>query len=125
LDFEYLCDGPIAFDLANHFAEYSWSGTFDNLRFRRERLPTPEAQQRFAEGYLEARGAACAGVTVYALLEQCVACERVSHYHWCLWGVLNGWHRWQGRRQGGGFDYLEYARERFVAMQEAPAVSNG
>ena len=111
VDFEYLAVGPVAYDLANHFAEWSWAGSFDVLEFRCERLPTAAARRRFVEVYLGARGMRlCGGVTVDALLAQCDACLRVSHYHWALWGVL------RAGEQGARFDYLEYGRQRFLAL---------
>jgi len=113
LDFEYICRGPIAYDLANHFAEWSWAGSFDVVEFRPARYPALAERRRFCEVYLEERAPRPGGVAVTAdvetLLRQCDACLRVSHYHWALWGLL-------AEEGHGSFDYLEYARGRARAV---------
>ena len=110
LDFEYICRGPIAYDLANYFAEWSWAGSFDVVEFRPARYPALAERRRFCEVYLEERaGGVAVTADVETLLRQCDACLRVSHYHWALWGLLAE----EGR---GSFDYLEYARGRARAF---------
>ena len=115
LDFEYVCRGPIAYDLANHFAEWSWAGSLDVVEFRPARYPAFAERRRFCEVYLEER-AGCVAVTadVETLLGQCDACLRVSHYHWALWGLLAE----QGLQRRGPLDYFEYARGRARAFLE-------
>ena len=115
IDFEFLCRGPAAFDLSNHFAEWTWSGDYSVLEFRADRWPVLTKRRRFVEWYVAARGHP-PGVTsedaVRRMLAQIDVCVRVSHLHWALWGLLEG-----ARRQGSAtWDYVGYAKGRYAAL---------
>lgn len=109
IDFEYLCSGPISFDLSNHFLEWSWSGDYSVLDFREERWPSLAQRRRFVSAYVAARHWS-GGVD--RLLAEVDVCVRVSHFHWALWGLLEG-----TRRQGSAtWDYTGYAKGRYGWM---------
>lgn len=104
IDFDYICRGPVSFDLANHFVEWSWSGDYSVLDFREERWPSLAQRRAFVSAYLSTTDAG----RVDRLLAEVDVCVRVSHLHWALWGVLEG-----ARRQGTAtFDYEMYAKGR-------------
>ena len=110
IDVEYLCRGPVSFDLSNHLLEWSWSGDYSVLDFREERWPDLAQRRSFVAAYVGARGWSSGAVD--RLLAEVDVCVRVSHLHWALWGVLEG-----ARRQGSaGWDYAGYAKGRYGDM---------
>lgn len=107
IDVEYLCRGPVSFDLSNHFLEWSWSGDYSVLDYREERWPDLAERHSFVAAYAGARGWSSGAVD--RLLAEVDVCVRVSHLHWALWGVLEG----ARRQESAGWDYLGYAKGRY------------
>lgn len=96
IDYEYSGLNYIAFDLANHFAEYI------GFSYDKSRLPTDEFQKEFIRTYLY-DGYAVNDALVNDLLKEVKLFMPVVHCYWGLWALL------KSENQDKDFDYLKYA----------------
>jgi ethanolamine kinase len=110
-DFEYSAYNPRGFDFANHWNEYAgFDSDFEN------KYPRDELQRKFMEAYLKASwpeilaqskkedmlGALCRAANRYSV---------ASHLFWGMWAVI------QSKYSPIDFDFLNYARLRFVGYE--------
>ena len=95
IDFEYSCNMPRAFDIANHLCEYN------GLIIKKDSYPDENIRKYFIESYLgdekkyEDRDLQL--VDLYSL---------ISHYQWGCWGLIM-------KDFNDQFDYDVYAKSRF------------
>ena len=95
IDFEYSCNMPRAFDIANHLCEYN------GLIIKRDSYPDENIRKYFIQTYLgeekkyEDRDLQL--VDLYSV---------ISHYQWGCWGLIM-------KDFNDQFDYDVYAKDRF------------
>jgi choline kinase len=126
VDFEYAAPNPAAYDIANHFHEWTanYHGSTPHL-LEAERYPTPDERQNFYAAYLTHRGAPLPSgrTALYATLshakraDERAALDRqvrlwgvVSHATWALWGLVQARDDVEGGVEKPDFDYIGYAR---------------
>ncbi|KAI0034961.1 kinase-like protein [Vararia minispora EC-137] len=141
VDFEYAAPNPAAYDISNHFQEwtYNYHGSTPHLRDP-SRYPTAAERENFYTAYLSHREVPLpSGRTVpYSSLsdaeraDELVNLERqvrlwsvVTHATWALWGLVQA----RDDVEAGDvpeFDYIAYARCRFeVFHAELDALALG
>ncbi|RZF40550.1 hypothetical protein LSTR_LSTR000429 [Laodelphax striatellus] len=115
IDFEYCSYNYRAFDLANHFIEWTYDYTKEehpNFSIHRDHYPTHEQMMVFINRYLacvESKTAPAAMSelnTPEHLLMEVKHFSLASHLFWTLWGIVNA------MTSQIPFGYCEYAAER-------------
>nr|AQT27076.1 putative choline kinase [Nilaparvata lugens] len=116
IDFEYCSYNYRAFDLANHFIEWTYDYTKEehpNFSIHRDHYPTHEQMMVFINRYLacvESKtshgGVASELNTPEHLLMEVKHFSLASHLFWTLWGIVNA------MTSQIPFGYCEYAAER-------------
>ncbi|KAI0651579.1 kinase-like protein [Trametes meyenii] len=126
VDFEYAAPNAAAFDVANHFHEWTadYHGPTPHL-LDPSRYPSPDERRNFYRAYLthteshiEAPAPAAAPVldadaldAATAQLDEHVrAWSPASHAMWAVWGVVQAREFVEGKDGEPEFDYLGYAR---------------
>jgi len=114
IDLEYGDINYAAFDVANHFMEYS-GGTDSSVKVlgvpEYERLPGEAARRAFCEAYLVARDGidSASAAAVQDFLEEVDIFVAIDHVYWGLWAVN------QARIEGTAeFPYLLYGKSRLA-----------
>lgn len=120
IDFEYCAYNYRAFDIANHFLEWTYDYSNDKFPFfhhLKENYPTPKQVDDFITVYLKKS----TGERTPTQQEKRQLCEEValftlaSHLFWGIWGVINV-------NQEIEFGYLDYSNVRleeyFKAKEE-------
>jgi ethanolamine kinase len=98
IDYEYSMMAPIAFDIANHFAEYA------GFECDYSRLPNMEFQKKWIGNYLKVDSQSATREEIDSLYNNVQEYINVAHLYWCVWAFV------QSRIKGQtDFDYLEYA----------------
>ncbi|XP_034233872.1 choline/ethanolamine kinase isoform X3 [Thrips palmi] len=134
IDFEYCSYNYRAFDLANHFLEWTYDYTleeFPHYKAGRSDYPSPEQQLAFVRAYLQTarqqREHNCGGTVdtmtpgqhpteeEAVLLKEIRAFTLSPHLLWGLWSIVNA------TVSQIPFGYWEYAEERLNAYFEAKA----
>ncbi|KAA1468532.1 kinase-like protein [Dentipellis sp. KUC8613] len=132
VDFEYASPNPAAFDIANHFHEWTanYHGPTPHI-LDPTRYPTPEERRNFYRAYLThcqpplpstspARFAALgddARERELQLLEQHVrAWSPASHAMWAVWGIVQAREDAEASNPEPEFDYFGYARSRMAGF---------
>ncbi|KAG6381416.1 kinase-like domain-containing protein [Boletus reticuloceps] len=123
VDFEYASPNPLAFDIANHFHEWTadyHSSTPHLLDF--SRYPTPQQRRNFYQAYLshthtlqETSTTDVAGEARLAKLDRQVRVwSPASHGMWAIWGIVQAKDDVEKSLAGTAaeFDYLGYAKYR-------------
>ena len=130
VDFEYAAPNPAAFDIANHFHEWTANYHGDTPHILDPtRYPTAEERRNFYRAYLthtdcHLDGPASAPVPAAApdLSEDALASEMekleahvrawspASHGMWAIWGVVQAREFVEGKDGEPEFDYLGYAQ---------------
>ncbi|KAI8995386.1 kinase-like protein [Trametes punicea] len=144
VDFEYAAPNPAAFDIANHFHEWTadYHGPTPHL-LDLSRYPTVEQRKNFYRAYLLTQAqhqtsrphdtpsstrATSAGPTVSgaALEAQMDRLERdvrawspASHAMWAVWGIVQAREFVEGKDGEPEFDYLGYAQCRMDGFRSA------
>ena len=127
VDFEYASPNPLAFDIANHFHE--WTADYHSSTphlLDISRYPTGQQRRNFYQAYLshtrtllETPATEVAGEVRLAKLERQVCLwSPASHGMWAIWGIIQAKDDVEKGRAGTEveFDYLGYAKcrmERF------------
>jgi len=135
VDFEYASPNPAAFDIANHFHEWTanYHGPTPHL-LDASRYPTPAERRTFLAAYLKNRTtpsptfselSAAARELALAALENAVrAWSPSSHAMWAMWAVVQAREDVQAHVAQPEFDYVGYARGRMAAFyRELAALS--
>jgi choline kinase len=118
VDFEYASPNSAAFDIANHFHEWTanYHGPTPHL-LDPTRYPTQTQRDNFYTAYLQAQASAPTNVSksdldaIDALVR---AWSPASHAMWAVWGLVQA--RDELEQPGDTepeFDYIGYARCRF------------
>ncbi|XP_075220659.1 choline/ethanolamine kinase-like isoform X2 [Lycorma delicatula] len=114
IDFEYCSYNYRAFDIANHFLEWTVDYTtpeHPNFTVNRQNYPSQEQQLAFINRYLSCLNVAPTVVNneinspEHVLLEVRHFCL-ASHFFWSLWGIVNA------KTSQIPFGYWEFAAER-------------
>ncbi|KIO02364.1 hypothetical protein M404DRAFT_147954 [Pisolithus tinctorius Marx 270] len=124
VDFEYAAPNPLAFDIANHFHE--WTADYRSSTphlLHPSRYPTPEERRNFYEAYLshvKSSNSASYDViseTSLARLERQVHIwSPSSHAMWSVWGIVQAKDNLERGIGEGEFDYIGYAKCRMEAF---------
>lgn len=89
LDFEYCSYNYRAFDIANHFCEWTYNYTHKEHPYFtviRENAPTKEQKLKFIRAYLDEQGSK---EDPEKLLEEVEVFTLGCHLLWSMWGVVN------------------------------------
>jgi len=124
VDFEYASPNPAAFDIANHFHEWTanYHGPTPHL-LDASRYPTPSERRTFLTAYLKNR-AAPADLSAAALEGAVRAWSPSSHAMWAVWALVQAREDVQAHVTQPEFDYVGYARGRMAAFyRELAALS--
>ncbi|KIL70994.1 hypothetical protein M378DRAFT_504280 [Amanita muscaria Koide BX008] len=121
VDFEYAGPNPAAYDIANHFHE--WTANYHSsaphiLNF--SNYPNAEERRNFYAAYLGQSRTNAPGVqTLYDKLDKQVTYwSPASHAMWALWGIVQAREDVEGNvQQQQEFDYIAYAQCRMAAFR--------
>ncbi|KZT06340.1 kinase-like protein [Laetiporus sulphureus 93-53] len=128
VDFEYAAPNPAAFDIANHFHEWTANYHSDTPHVLDPALyPTTEQRRNFYRSYIQhvASGAKLSAgpsgdaleVELQNLDRQVRAWSPASHAMWALWGIVQAREYVEGKDGDPEFDYLGYARCRMQGFR--------
>jgi len=115
VDFEYASQNPAAFDVANHFHE--WTANYHGaaphiLDF--SRYPTAEERNNFYAAYVSHSNPSLSEdertKMMAALDSQVRAWSPASHLMWGLWGIVQAREELEANESEPEFDYLGYAQ---------------
>jgi choline kinase len=132
VDFEYASPNPAAFDIANHFHEWTadYHGPTPHV-LDSSRYPNYAQRRTFLTAYLEHRvdPPAFSDLPPTARERQLVALENAvcawapaSHAMWALWGLVQAREDVLADVTQPEFDYVGYARGRMAAFFRELAV---
>ncbi|KAG1755011.1 choline kinase cytoplasm [Suillus paluster] len=120
VDFEYASPNPIAFDIANHFHE--WTADYHSSTphlLDPSRYPTMEERQNFYLAYLaHSRPIDTCTSSVPALYSEAEASQLerqvriwspASHAMWTVWGIVQAQDNLERGESEPEFDYIAYA----------------
>ena len=120
MDFEYASPNSAAFDIANHFHE--WTANYHSNTphlLEPEAYPTVGERRNFYRSYISQSLAAvdtCSSLSDEEIEERLVrldrqvrVCSPASHAMWAVWGVVQAREMVEGRDGEPEFDYLGYA----------------
>ena len=133
MDFEYASPNPAAFDIANHFHEWTANYHSDVPHILiPDRYPTEEERRNFYHAYIShSLPAAHSGTSapleglqkesmdtrMARLEEQVRMWSPASHGMWALWGLVQAREFLEGQDGEPEFDYVGYARCRMEAFR--------
>jgi choline kinase len=124
VDFEYAAPNAAAFDVANHFHEWTsdYHGPTPSL-LRPELYPTAEQRRNFYAAYLSVVNpeAKVTPPQLDVLDAQVRAWSPASHGMWAMWGVVQAREQLESGAGEVEFDYISYARCRFRLFEEEVA----
>jgi choline kinase len=116
VDFEYAGLNPAAFDIANHFHE--WTADYHSATphlLDPSRYPNNEQRRNFYRAYLE-YSSPMRESTIEYNMEQLDKQVRVwspaSHGMWAVWGLVQAREALEGEAVECEFDYVGYALSR-------------
>lgn len=125
VDFEYASPNPLAFDIANHFHEWTadYHSSMPHL-LDASRYPTAQQRRNFYQAYLlhahtpsKTPTSEAAGEARLAKLERQVSVwGPASHGMWAIWGIIQAKDNVEGGLGGtkAEFDYIGYAKCRMM-----------
>ncbi|KIK26585.1 hypothetical protein PISMIDRAFT_636707 [Pisolithus microcarpus 441] len=121
VDFEYAAPNPLAFDIVNHFHE--WTADYHSSAphtLHPSRYPTPEERRNFYQAYLAHVNSASCGVVSATNLAQLERQVRIwspaSHAMWAVWGIVQAKDNLERGTGECEFDYISYAKCRMQAF---------
>ncbi|KAJ3556865.1 hypothetical protein NM688_g1790 [Phlebia brevispora] len=125
VDFEYASPNPAAFDIANHFHEWTANYHGENPHLlKADRYPTLEQRYNFFAAYLTHYHHLNASISRAALEskmkildEQVRAWSPASHAMWAVWGIVQAREALEGEDGDPEFDYIEYSRCRLEGFR--------
>lgn len=119
VDFEYASPNPLAFDIANHFHE--WTADYHSSTphlLDPSRYPTAQQRRNLYQAYLlhahthsNTSLTEVAGEARLAKLERQVSLwSPASHGMWAIWGIVQAKHDVETGGNEVEFDYIGYAK---------------
>lgn len=109
IDYEYASYNPVAYDLANHFCEMAANYHTETPHVLDYSVyPGPEERRRFVHKYLCYAGNQPSDNEVEQLMDDAEKYTLANHLFWGLWGTISSY------VTHIDFDYMEYARQRFL-----------
>ncbi|KIK95624.1 hypothetical protein PAXRUDRAFT_140271 [Paxillus rubicundulus Ve08.2h10] len=115
VDFEYASPNPLAFDIANHFHE--WTADYNSSTphvLDLSRYPTLDQRRNFYEAYLLRAQAPSSEAVSEASLTKLDRQVRVwspaAHGMWAIWGIVQARDNVERGMGEGDFDYIGYAK---------------
>lgn len=120
VDFEYASPNPAAFDIANHFHE--WTANYhSSSSWELDPRAYPSHQQRriFYEAYVHGFSGSFPSEEQLQLLDfQVRAWSPASHAMWAIWGIVQAREEFE-TGEAAEFDYVSYAEGRVKAFRDA------
>lgn len=118
VDFEYASPNPAAYDIANHFFEWTadYHGAEPHILQLQDKYPTLVERQNFYRAYLEhsnLESRASVEELMKQLDEQVLLWRPASHAIWALWGLVQARDDVEQGVENPEFDYVGYAQCRF------------
>jgi choline kinase len=122
VDFEYASPNPAAFDIANHFHE--WTADYHSSTphiLNPSRYPSCDERRNFYRAYFEHSTGPVpfTGRIPESKIQQLDKQVRVwspaSHAMWALWGIVQSREDLEGA--GPDFDYIGYAQSRLEGFR--------
>ncbi|KAI0702442.1 kinase-like protein [Cytidiella melzeri] len=130
VDFEYASTNPAAFDIANHFHEWTADYHSDVPHILHpDRYPTLDQRNNFYRSYLIHQQEFDVSSTAVApspefleaemdkLESQVQAWSPSSHAMWALWGIVQAREALEGKDSEPEFDYVAYAQCRMESFR--------
>lgn len=115
VDFEYASPNPLAFDIANHFHE--WTADYNSSTphvLDLSRYPTPDQRRNFYQAYLlRAQSPSSEAVSEASLTKldrQVRIWSPAAHGMWAVWGIVQARDNVERGMGEGEFDYIGYAK---------------
>ncbi|KAI0786080.1 choline kinase cytoplasm [Abortiporus biennis] len=115
VDFEYASVNPAAFDIANHFHE--WTANYHSTTphiLNPNRYPTLAQRRNFYNAYLKHVSPTTvedpSDVQLSRLDQQVRLWSPASHGMWAIWGIVQAREDLEGKDAEPEFDYVGYAR---------------
>ena len=128
VDFEYAGPNPAAYDIANHFQE--WTANYHSRTphlLNPSRYPTLEERCNFYTSYLRhacmlAKEPIIDGEELTNLVRDLEWDVRIwsaaSHANWAIWGIVQAREELEGNIADAEFDYIQYAKGRMASFRQ-------
>ncbi|KAJ3514609.1 hypothetical protein NLJ89_g2278 [Agrocybe chaxingu] len=128
VDFEYAAPNPAAYDIANHFQE--WTANYHCSTphlLTPSRYPTYEQRRNFYVSYIRhaamlvedpASDDAALEQLITELDEDVRIWSAASHASWAIWGIIQAREDLEGDVAEPEFDYIGYAKGRMAAFRK-------
>jgi len=128
VDFEYASPNPAAFDIANHFHEWTanYHGSVPHV-LNPSLYPTHEERRNFYLAYLEHSAPRPSAATqlsesareleLQKLDRQVSLWSPASHAMWAVWGLVQAREDLEAEVEAPEFDYIGYAKCRFEGFR--------
>lgn len=131
-DFEYCSYNYRAFDIANHFLEWTYDYTESNEPFFKatpEAYPNEMQRLNFVKTYLNEMGST---ENPHAVLKEVKVFTLASHFFWGLWSIVNAisskipFGYWVRKLQTiqKSFVYIAFFFNRSMALQDSTLTTN-
>ncbi|KAH7883837.1 kinase-like protein [Phlebopus sp. FC_14] len=131
VDFEYAGPNPLAFDIANHFHE--WTADYGSSTphvLDQSRYPTAEERRNFYRAYLLQSSSSSTDATMLEAVSEASLAQLdrqvriwspASHGMWAIWGIVQA--KDNVEKGMAEFDYIGYAKRRMEGFfQEIQAL---
>jgi choline kinase len=122
VDFEYASPNPAAFDIANHFHE--WTADYHSDRpwaLHTEGYPSHQQRRNFYNAYLlSALGSPPTEEQLRMLDFQVRVWSPASHAMWAIWGIVQAREELE-TGETAEFNYLRYAEQRLRGFTDGVA----
>jgi choline kinase len=122
VDFEYASLNPAAFDIANHFHE--WTANYHSSTphlLDPSRYPTLEQRRNFYSAYIRHSYPALSNVENEKMMTvldlQVRAWSPASQAMWGLWGIIEAREVLETGESESEFDYIAYAQQRIQGFR--------
>lgn len=117
VDFEYAAPNPAAFDIANHFHEWTANyHTEDPHILIPSQYPSPEERRNFYKAYLAHANPDHGDVEL--LDKQVGIWSPASHAMWAIWGLVQAREDLENRVEQPEFDYVGYSLCRIASFRK-------
>lgn len=129
VDFEYAAANPAAFDIANHFHE--WTANYHCPTphvLSTDRYPSLEERRNFYSSYIQhssllAEDPSLDGASLKEAIDDLDRDVEIwgpaSHAGWAIWGIIQAREDIEANVEEPEFDYIRYARGRMAAFRKA------
>jgi len=120
VDFEYAGPNPAAYDIANHF--YEWTANYNSSKphlLDFSKYPTVQERRNFYTAYLGRNHTSVRGDQALSdrMDQQVRYWGPASHALWAIWGIVQAREDAEGSIEQPEFDYIGYARCRMAAFK--------